>query len=276
MSCPDCVKGAYLPGEPSGKMGFKGAYYSAAPKVQTEGDKPGSPLNNDSAVVLLTDGYGLPLKNCKIIADTLAQRLGCDVWVPDILDGRPLVDLDSLLLPDRAGVQMTISDWVKFILAAIPKVPAFLHSTSSKADARIHGFITGLREDKKYTKIGAVGYCFGGAASIRLASHPELIDCAVICHPGPHSVKEVERIKVPVSWACAEEDLFFSKKARLAAEGTLARRDGQPTFVDHQFVDYKGSTTHGFAARPNLEVAEVKTAFEGALTQAVEWFSKHL
>lgn len=93
MSCPDCVKGAYLPGEPVGKLGFKGAYYSPAPKPNTtrggESNAPhsDSPLNNDSAVVLLTDGFGLPLKNCKIIADTLATGLGCDVWVPDILDG---------------------------------------------------------------------------------------------------------------------------------------------------------------------------------------------
>ncbi|KDQ27969.1 hypothetical protein PLEOSDRAFT_1042542 [Pleurotus ostreatus PC15] len=267
MSCPDCVKGAYLPGDPVGKLGFKGAYYSPAPKPNA--------IRGEDAVVLLTDGFGLPLKNCKIIADTLATRLGCDVWVPDILGGAYTIEADDLLLPDRAGVKMTFANWVTFINKAIPKIPAFLHNTPSKVDPRIHDFILGLREDKKYTKIGAIGYCYGGAAAVRLSSHPELVDSAVICHPGPFSLKDVKRIQVPVSWACAQEDLFFSDKLRKQSETALAARKDQAGFVEYQFIEYKG-TTHGFAARPNLEVPEVKTAFEGALTQATEWFAKTL
>jgi carboxymethylenebutenolidase len=35
-------------------------------------------------------------------------------------------------------------------------------------------------------------------------------------------------------------------------------------------------TAHGFASRPNLELPEVKTAFEGALVQTVKWLEKTL
>jgi len=35
-------------------------------------------------------------------------------------------------------------------------------------------------------------------------------------------------------------------------------------------------TVHGFAARPNLEIPEVKAGFEGALDQTVQWFKKTL
>jgi len=35
-------------------------------------------------------------------------------------------------------------------------------------------------------------------------------------------------------------------------------------------------TAHGFAARPDLELPEVKTAFAGALVQTVDWFKKTL
>jgi hypothetical protein len=35
-------------------------------------------------------------------------------------------------------------------------------------------------------------------------------------------------------------------------------------------------TAHGFAARPNLNVPEVKSAHEEAFEQTVEWFSKML
>lgn len=54
-----------------------GAYFSAAP----EGG------SSSNAVVLLTDVFGLPLKNNKILADELAKRVGCDVWVPDLFAG---------------------------------------------------------------------------------------------------------------------------------------------------------------------------------------------
>ena len=39
--------------------------------------------------------------------------------------------------------------------------------------------------------------------------------------------------------------------------------------------EYPG-TAHGFAARPNLNVPEVKLAHEEAFEQTVEWFSKTL
>ncbi|KAG6851967.1 hypothetical protein C0991_004559, partial [Blastosporella zonata] len=72
MSCPNCTAGELLPGEPSGSISTLGAYFS-----------PGSNPSTKSAIVLLTDVFGLPLKNCKIIADHLARETGYDVWIPD-------------------------------------------------------------------------------------------------------------------------------------------------------------------------------------------------
>ena len=83
MSCPNCVEGAFLSGEPKGTINsdFQGAYYA-----------PGPPNDGTStckrAILLFTDAFGLPLKNCKIMADDLAKRLECDVWIPDYFVGR--------------------------------------------------------------------------------------------------------------------------------------------------------------------------------------------
>ena len=76
MSCEQCTQGYIVAGEPTGPMG-DGAYYRAAPEG---GD-------STKAIILLTDVFGLPLKNCKIIADELSKRVGCDVWVPDLFAG---------------------------------------------------------------------------------------------------------------------------------------------------------------------------------------------
>ena len=76
MICEHCTQGYVVPGEPQGKM-VSGAYFHA-----------GSPSSRKSrAIVVFTDIFGLPLVNCKIIADELSKRVGCDVWVPDLFDG---------------------------------------------------------------------------------------------------------------------------------------------------------------------------------------------
>ena len=79
VSCEDCTKGFTLPGEPVGSIlpDFDGAYFTTG---HVEGD-------TKRAIVLLTDGFGLPLVNCKLVADYLAKALSCEVWVPDIFNG---------------------------------------------------------------------------------------------------------------------------------------------------------------------------------------------
>ena len=76
MACEHCTQGYVLPGEPTGSM-VNGHYYRSAPE--------GS--NKSCAILVLTDIFGLGLNNPKIIADKLAERVDCDVWVPDVFDG---------------------------------------------------------------------------------------------------------------------------------------------------------------------------------------------
>lgn len=73
--CERCKSGYILPGEPKGSIQENGAYFIAG---------------NDStrAIILLTDAFGLSLKNNRILADRFAEEVGCDVWVPDIFNGK--------------------------------------------------------------------------------------------------------------------------------------------------------------------------------------------
>ena len=73
--CAHCVSGLKLPGDPTGAF-HDGAYFRSAQSTTSA-----------RAVVLLTDAFGLPYQNCKLLADIYSQRLGCDVWVPDMFDG---------------------------------------------------------------------------------------------------------------------------------------------------------------------------------------------
>ncbi|KAF9554172.1 dienelactone hydrolase endo-1,3,1,4-beta-D-glucanase [Agrocybe pediades] len=266
MSCPDCAKGHILEGEPKGSIEneFQGAYF--APSAT------GSPSKR--AVLLFTDAFGLPLKNCKIMADEMAKRLECDVWIPDYFNGQPLLDLDSLKLPERPGQKLSIMDWINFILVAIPKIPNYIRNRPSVVDMRIESFINLIKEKKKYEKIGSVGYCFGGSACVRIAS-TGLVDTVVIVHPGRLRIEQVKAMKVPASWACAEEDFNFSNELRDQCEAELASRKGKDNFVEYEFKIWKG-TQHGFGSRPNMTIPEIKEAFEGAFEQAIAWFNKTL
>ncbi|TFY74120.1 hypothetical protein EWM64_g9892 [Hericium alpestre] len=245
------------------------AYYSPAPGKADDTPSP-------NAIILLTDIFGLPLNNCKILADLLASKVGVDVWVPDLFDGPPPFSTEELtpLMPDRAGVGISTWDMLRFIWMCIPRIPRLYANRATVVDARVEAFVKELKAEKKYGKLGAVGYCFGGSVAIRIGGR-RLVDSIVVCHPGSCTLEQIQQITVPASWACAEDDLGFGPKLRSGAEEIFKARQGKDNYVDYEFVDYKG-TAHGFAARPNLTITEVQEGYNGALQQTADWFKKTL
>lgn len=123
-----------------------GAYFSAAP----EGG------SSSNAVVLLTDVFGLPLKNNKILADELAKRVGCDVWVPDLfagahplvvapcrvdvwIPGSPPVTVDELepYLPDQPGQTLSWGAKFRLIFLILSRAVKFFGVRPSVVDSRV-------------------------------------------------------------------------------------------------------------------------------------------
>ncbi|KAF9534029.1 dienelactone hydrolase endo-1,3,1,4-beta-D-glucanase [Crepidotus variabilis] len=267
MSCPNCQEGFILPGEPTGSIETEllGAYHAPSPSSEPK----------KYTVLLLTDAFGLPLKNNKLLADKLAQRLECDVWVPDIFAGRPIMPLDTMRLPDRAGVKFPWWKWAQFFLSMLPNIGAVFNATSGKVDKRVEDLISLIKEKKGYEKIGAVGYCFGGSVCTRFAARSDVISSVVIAHPGPFTVEDVKKFTVPAAWACAEDDHYVPVKLQNECEAELASRKGKENYIDYEFKVYPG-TAHGFACRPNFEYPDVKDAYEKAFEQTVTWFQKTL
>jgi len=202
------------------------------------------------------------LKNNKILADVLAREIGCDVWVPDIFAGYPPFHVDALegYTHDTAGEKLPLLRKLGFIWVVLQHLPAIFRNRSSVLDARINAFIPKVKAEKKYERLGAVGYCMGGAATIRLAS-AGLVDTVVVAHPGLCNITEIKAMKIPSAFVCAEEDSSFGPALRNEAEAVFAERKGKDNFLEYEFVDYKG-TVHGFAARPNLALPAIKEAFE--------------
>jgi len=266
MSCTYCYKGFVLPGEPKGTMVGQD-YFAAAPNDATQRTK---------AIVLLTDLFGLPLPNAKIVADHLAEQVGVDVWAPDYFNGKPIVDANSLepLEPDRAFVKTPWLDVVKYYYKMFTNIPRLIACRPSVADARVHEFIKKIKSEKGYERIGVVGYCYGGSMTGRLGS-TGIGNTIVIAHPSGLSQSQTRAIKVPSSWALAEDDYYFKVKDVEATRAILKEQEEKPDHVDYETTVYRG-TAHGFGLRPNLEVPEAKAAYEGALDQTVAWFKKTL
>jgi len=266
MSCTYCYKGFVLPGEPKGSIiGLD--YFTPAPSDATEHTK---------AIILLTDIFGLPLPNPRIVADHLAEQLGVDVWVPDFFNGKPPFDVNELepLMPDRAGVKTSWLTVGRMVLKGLPSLPAFIANRPSVVDVRVLEFIKKIKSEKGYERIGAVGYCFGGAMAARLGSTDSL-NTIVVAHPAKVTPEQMRAIKIPTSWLLAEEDMSFKDKDVETAKAIFKEQEDKPNHVDYEFRTYKG-TFHGFAVRPNLKVPEVKAGYEGALEQTVDWFKKTL
>ncbi|KAF8501050.1 dienelactone hydrolase endo-1-3,1,4-beta-D-glucanase [Russula emetica] len=257
MSCTYCYKGFALPGEPKGTIVGQD-YFTAAPNDATERTK---------AIILLTDIFGLPLPNPRIVADHLAEQVGVDVWVPDFFNGKPIGDANTMepLFPDRAGAKIP---WLRLIIKLIPSIPRFIASRPSVVDAR---FIKKIKSEKGYERIDTV---LEVPIAGRLGS-TDLVNTIVIAHPSKLTPAQIRAIKVPSSWVLAEDDHSFKDKDVKTAEGIFKEQEEKPDHVDYEFQVYKG-TAHGFAVRPNLEVPEVKAGYEAALDRTVAWFKKTL
>ncbi|KAL0960846.1 hypothetical protein HGRIS_005863 [Hohenbuehelia grisea] len=186
MSCPDCKRGTILEGDPKGVISdINGAYFTPAPGEAT----------TKRAIIFLTDAFGLPLVNSKLLADMFAERLACDVWVPDLFDGVPIVGVNQLELPVRAGLKRSLWARISMILRLLPSIPAFYRSRPSVAFARLEAFIHKLQTEKHYDQLGAVGYCFGGSMAAMLAA-TDHIKSAVVAHPGSLTPQQINAIKV--------------------------------------------------------------------------------
>ena len=209
--CERCVQGFVMKGEPEGRM-VGSAYFHGAPpstttttttttnnnnnnnNVTTNNDNTNNDNTNDvdatspdtspdtprsdstKAIILLTDIFGVDLVNCKLNADEISKRVGCDVWVPDIFGGMfcylpfrvPFFSLSSLyhlhnsiqetfsscfvlplgrppfkpeeldpLIPDRAGVSTSFISQLKMLGLFIMHLPALWASRPAVADFRI-------------------------------------------------------------------------------------------------------------------------------------------
>ncbi|KAL0571978.1 hypothetical protein V5O48_009980 [Marasmius crinis-equi] len=205
----------------------------------------------DEAILLLTDIFGLPLVNNKLLADDFA-RAGYAVFAPDYLNG------DAAPADDP---NFNLTEWLPThgVDATLPPTRAVL----------------GALREKGFSKVGVTGYCFGGLYTTLLSQTNE-VEVAVMSHPSLLTIPDdidviIANSSVPVEIHSAELDTIFTPDLAKQVDALFA----EGYAPGYQSFAYEG-VAHGFAVRPAnaSDPVEVK-AKELAFQRAVEWFDAH-
>ncbi|KAI8663534.1 DLH domain-containing protein [Fusarium keratoplasticum] len=204
--------------------------------------KPKVPSKGDTAVLYLSDVYGLPLLENKLLVDSFA-RAGYLTIAPDILNGDP----------------------------ADPNVPFNAQEYLSRhnpqnTDPIIEKTIGFIHKKLKIDTIAVTGYCYGGRYAFRFLAGGRGANVGFAAHPTLLQNDEVLAIHGPASLAAAEFDSLLNATQRSEVEALLGKTP-QPFQVNL----YSG-TQHGFGVRANVSDPEQKFAKEAAFWQAVRWF----
>ncbi|EIW59789.1 alpha/beta-hydrolase [Trametes versicolor FP-101664 SS1] len=246
--CDDCVKGVRHEGEPEGKIEKIGGVesYVATPT----GEYP-----KDKVVLLLTDVFGIPLNNNKLLADDFARN-GFRTVMPDLFQGDALPE-NALNDPtfDRAAWmgKHGPESWTPDIDAVVAALQA-----------------------EGVTWIGTTGYCFGAPPAWRLALSGAS-KVTVVTHPSRLAIPEDleayrDGSKAPLLINSCEVDPMFGLEAQAKADEIL----GGGKFAPGYERTYWEGCTHGFAVRGDMSNPKIKAGKEGAFTATVKFYKKYL
>ncbi|KAJ6419240.1 hypothetical protein OIU84_029368 [Salix udensis] len=196
------------------------------------------------AILLIADVYGYEAPNLRKLADKIAAA-GFFVLAPDFLYGDP-VDLS------RPGFD--VEAWKK------------LHNTDKgQEDAKS---VIATLKSKGVSSIGVAGFCWGGIVAVKLASSND-IQAAVILHPGPLTIDEIQEVKIPIAVLGAEADRL-SPPEQLKEFGEILSAKSQLASLVKIFP----GVGHGWTVRYNVEDESAVKSAEEAHRDMLQWFAK--
>ncbi|KAK4185048.1 protein AIM2 [Podospora australis] len=204
-----------------------------------------------TAVLYLTDVFGIPLNQNKLLVDSFA-RAGYLTIAPDLFKGEPApADINA------PGGAFNVTDFL-------------LKNGEASVDPIIDATVEYINTKLKVAKIAVTGYCFGGKYAFRHVGAGKKGDVAFTAHPSMLTDAEISGVKKPAAVAAAETDNTLTPAQRLNLEAKLSESK-QPFRVSL----YSG-TAHGFAVRANISDPIQKFGKEEAFLQAVRWFDHWL
>ncbi len=122
----------------------------------------------------------------------------------------------------------------------------------------IQKFVSHLRSDSEYKKLGAVGFCWGGWPVVHLVhsgAEPN-VDAAVSCHPAFLVIPEdVEKVDKPLEIHVGTLDEYVPAGDVEKVKEVFKGKEGCEIYVYEDQV-------HGFSARGDLKIEKDRKAKE--------------
>lgn len=141
------------------------------------------------ALLYLTDIFGVPLPENRLLADSLASN-DYLVVMPDLFNG-DAIPLGSL----EAGLNLT--GWLA-------------KHGPEEIDRIVGETVEYMRGELGISKIGGLGYCFGGKYVPRWLTGEGKVDLGFIAHPSSLTEEEIEGVKGGLSIAAGSKFFLFS------------------------------------------------------------------
>ncbi|KAF2760776.1 alpha/beta-hydrolase [Pseudovirgaria hyperparasitica] len=281
-ACEHCIQGTIHTGQPTGSE-------ASLHDLNVYIANPPSGTTPKAIIVIYTDVFGLPLPNNKLIADAYA-RAGYQVYMPDFFKGDPVaLDIADVLLPVDAGAQCALRKYTGMLAKGPSFVMWMTRHGEKKTNEVCMAWLRKLRAaTPASTKIGMVGFCWGGKYAIRagLAANRvavdgrgevPLVDAVVALHPSHLAVPgDVEGLVVPVSygWGLKDEGVSIATKGKVEdVHAGLRAKGSKVPEMEHRVYE---PGRHGFAVRGNPDDPQERKALEDSEKQALEWMDKHL
>ncbi|XP_026148427.1 carboxymethylenebutenolidase homolog [Mastacembelus armatus] len=205
---------------------------------------------SDKAIIVIHDIYGWQLSNTRYIADMLAAN-GYIAVCPDFYVGK------EPWSPSH--------DWSKFQEWYEDKKPTKINK---EVDAVLR-FLKGQCEAKH---IGAVGFCWGGAATHHLALQYPEVKAGVSVYGIVRDREDIYELKCPTLFIFGEKDEVIPLDQVNALETKLKEK----CTVDYMVKIFPGQT-HGFVHRKREDINSTdKPRIQEARTDMINWLKKYM
>lgn len=135
----------------------------------------------------------------------------------------------------------------------------------SDIESIIESTISTTKSQFAATKLGSVGYCFGGRYVARFLAKGRGIEAGFTAHPSSTTAEEWEAVASPISIAFGALDNSNTAANRTNIEDIF--QSGNKTYQTALY----SNAEHGFAVRTDLTIKQKAFAQESAYFQAVRW-----
>ncbi|KAJ7784343.1 alpha/beta-hydrolase, partial [Mycena metata] len=210
---------------------------------------PKQKFDPTTAVLLLTDVFGLPSPDNLLLADEWAAA-GFATYAPDYLNG------------DALPTDGNVTAWA-------------VNHGEAQTTPPLLAVISALKS-RGVKQIATTGYCFGGLYTTRLIQN-NTITVGTMAHPSSLNVPtDLELVKaqshVPIEINNAELETGFTPALAVVTDGVLGDGQYAPGYFRRQF----DGVGHGFAVRANASDPVQVAAKQGAFETSLAFIKKHL